>query len=64
MLTVRFKNPYRNDEPPLSDDEIEEKNKKKFEFKDDKTNVLLEVKEFDNAKFLAPKGINPVIQNF
>ena len=64
MLTVRFKNPYRNDEPPLSDDEIEEKNPKKFEFKDDAMNVLLEVKEFDNAKFLAPKGINTVIHTF
>jgi len=62
MFTVRFKNPYRSDEPPISDDEIEEKNQKKFEFKDKEMNVLLEVKEFDSAKYLAPKGINSVIK--
>jgi hypothetical protein len=59
MFNIRFKNPYRNNEPPLSDDEFEEKEKykQKFQFKDTNNSVLLEVRAFDIAKLLAPKGI-------
>jgi hypothetical protein len=55
---VRFKNPYRNDEPPLSDQEIKEKekNKIKFQFLDSNGNTLLEIRAFDNSKLLAAKG--------
>ena len=59
MFAIRFKNPYRNDEPPLPEDEIVEEEKKqiKFHLKDSETHILLEVKAFDNAKFPASKGI-------
>ncbi len=58
MFNVRFKNPYRNDEPPLSDQEIKEKekNKIKFQFLDSNGNTLLEIRAFDNSKLLAAKG--------
>lgn len=58
MFNIRFKNPYRNDEPPLSDDDVEEKEKykQKFQFRDSNENILFEIKAFDIAKLLAPKG--------
>lgn len=57
LFNVRFKNPYKNDEPPLSDQEIKEKNKTKFQFLDSNENTLLEIKSFDNSKLLAAKGM-------
>jgi hypothetical protein len=58
MFNIRFKNPYRNDEPPLSDDELgeKEKHKQKFLYKDANDNIVLEIKAFDMTKLLAPKG--------
>ncbi len=59
LFNIRFKNPYRNDEPPLSDQEMEEKekNKIKLRFRDSYKNTVLEIKAFDNSKLLAPKGM-------
>ena len=67
MINLRFKNPYRNDEDPLSENEDEDiemeerKTRPKFTFKinnnsqDLATNEELLIYEFDPLKVLAPK---------
>lgn len=57
MLNFRFKNPYRSDEPPVSDDEIEKtEDLKFFSLKVDKEEKIFNIFEFDNTRLLAPKG--------
>jgi hypothetical protein len=59
MLNIRLKNPYRSDEPPLSDTENElnkPEDMDKYIFKNTEGEVLLDVYEYDKLKLLAPKG--------
>jgi hypothetical protein len=61
MINLRFKNPYRNDEPPISDkgdEKILIKDKPKFVFKDFNDNEIFSVYHFDQLNILAPKGIS------
>jgi len=54
MLNFRFKNPYKSDELPVSDEELNHKENPIFEFKGKKEPFIIH--EFDNTRFLAPKG--------
>lgn len=57
MLNFRFKNPYRSDEPPVSDEEAEKtEDLPFFSFKVDTDGKILNIFEFDNTRLLAPKG--------
>lgn len=70
MINLRFKNPYRNDEPPVSENEDEDMEamnnikRPKFTFKNLSEDVLLTVYEFDQLKILAPKGKNKEIKYY
>lgn len=57
MLNFRFKNPYRADEPPSSDEELNKIENLSYEFKG-KSNSVCKIYEFDNRKLLAPKGFS------
>lgn len=56
MLNLRFKNPYRSDEPALSDTEVNNDSMPSYVFKG-KEKAILKIFEFDNTRVLAPKGI-------
>jgi len=55
MLNFRFKNPYRADEPPVLDEELNKEENSTFLFKG-KNKSSFKIYEFDNTKLLAPKG--------
>ena len=58
MLNLRFKNPYRSDEPTISDteDSINNLEIPSYVFSSDKENIV--IFEYDQRKVLAPKGKN------
>jgi len=55
MLNFRFKNPYRADEPTVSEQELNNEKNSSFLFKG-KNKSSFKIYEFDNTKLLAPKG--------